>query len=107
MRNDYFYKDSTEEVLAANSDEDSEDKLGIPDAVTDAVEEDEKEDTELDMLSPFNYGLGLELWNLLGSSLNNLKRYTERQSRFVSVSYSSKRFIYLERTIFIKVYENV
>lgn len=106
MRTDYFYTDSlNDEGLSSSETElvmdDNESKLDqdvanvensdSPDSASDTINgngsmsrfgEAEGQETELDKLLSFNYGL--HLWNLLGSPVKNFKSHSDRESRFVT-----------------------
>ncbi|KAH7578146.1 hypothetical protein JRO89_XS01G0346000 [Xanthoceras sorbifolium] len=99
MRTDYFFSDSTDDEASASSDSEVVDKLGNSDAVSDTIngigENDEGEETEADMLSPFNSGLGLDLWNLLGSSAKNVNNCSDRESRLAVATRFQRAFMQL------------
>ncbi|KAL5795879.1 hypothetical protein ACOSQ2_000699 [Xanthoceras sorbifolium] len=99
MRTDYFFSDSTDDEASASSDSEVVDKLGNSDAVSDTIngigENDEGEETEADMLSPINSGLGLDLWNLLGSSAKNVNNCSDRESRLAVATRFQRAFMQL------------
>ncbi|KAL9435396.1 hypothetical protein AB3S75_021633 [Citrus x aurantiifolia] len=117
MRTDYFYTDSlNDEGLSSSETElvmdDNESKLDqvvanvensdSPDSASDTINgnggmnrfgEVEGQESELDKLLPFSYGL--DLWNLLGSSVKNVKSYSDRESRLAVATRFQRAFMQL------------
>ncbi|KAH9787130.1 DUF3754 family protein [Citrus sinensis] len=117
MRTDYCYTDSlNDEGLSSSETElvmdDNESKLDqvvanvensdSPDSASDTINgnggmnrfgEVEGQESELDKLLPFSYGL--DLWNLLGSSVKNVKSYSDRESRLAVATRFQRAFMQL------------
>ncbi|KDO86701.1 hypothetical protein CISIN_1g0045351mg, partial [Citrus sinensis] len=117
MRTDYCYTDSlNDEGLSSSETElvmdDNESKLDqvvanvensdSPDSASDTINGNggmnrfgdvEGQESELDKLLPFSYGL--DLWNLLGSSVKNVKSYSDRESRLAVATRFQRAFMQL------------
>ncbi|KAK9202082.1 hypothetical protein WN944_017291 [Citrus x changshan-huyou] len=117
MRTDYFYTDSLNDEGLSSSEtklvmDDNESKLDqvvanvensdSPDSASDTINgnggmnrfgEVEGQESELDKLLPFSYGL--DLWNLLGSSVKNVKSYSDRESRLAVATRFQRAFMQL------------
>lgn len=104
MRTDYFFTDSVNDEGSSSSDTELvvhdhkesnsaevvtkvKNSFSAGDTVNgngsiNQYDEAGGEKTEHNKPSPFSYGL--DLWNLLGSSSKNVKRYSDSESRFVT-----------------------